>query len=117
MPHHAHPIDRWDDTTGSNLYEHLAGLTRDWWESPPQVHRLEPWWRGCPTFSTTCWLLWVEGDHLRAAPVLVRHRYPAFGELHELVSDGHIVGQTCKPYAFACAAHTFLFVRPELRAV
>ena len=25
MPHHAHSIDRWDDATGSNLYEHLAG--------------------------------------------------------------------------------------------
>jgi len=24
MPHHAHSIDRWDDETGSNLYEHLA---------------------------------------------------------------------------------------------
>jgi len=40
MPHHAHSIDRWDDATGSNLYEHLAGVndlrwgralvTRDW---------------------------------------------------------------------------------------
>ena len=26
MPHHAHSIDRWDDATGSNLYEHLAGV-------------------------------------------------------------------------------------------
>jgi hypothetical protein len=26
MPHHAHLIDRWDDATGSNLYEHLAGV-------------------------------------------------------------------------------------------
>jgi hypothetical protein len=26
MPHHAHSIDRWDDVTGSNLYEHLAGV-------------------------------------------------------------------------------------------
>jgi hypothetical protein len=26
MPHHAHTIDRWDDATGSNLYEHLAGV-------------------------------------------------------------------------------------------
>jgi hypothetical protein len=25
-PHHAHSIDRWDDATGSNLYEHLAGV-------------------------------------------------------------------------------------------
>src|SRR5262245_35447654 len=25
MPHHTHSIDRWDDATGSNLYEHLAG--------------------------------------------------------------------------------------------
>jgi len=24
--HHAHSIDRWDDATGSNLYEHLAGV-------------------------------------------------------------------------------------------
>jgi hypothetical protein len=23
---HAHSIDRWDDATGSNLYEHLAGV-------------------------------------------------------------------------------------------
>jgi hypothetical protein len=23
MPHHAHSIDRWDDATGSNFYEHL----------------------------------------------------------------------------------------------
>jgi len=28
MPHHAHSIDRWDDATGSNLYEHLAGVER-----------------------------------------------------------------------------------------
>jgi hypothetical protein len=26
MPHHAHSINRWDDATGSNLYEHLAGV-------------------------------------------------------------------------------------------
>jgi hypothetical protein len=26
MPHHAHSIDRWDDSKGSNLYEHLAGV-------------------------------------------------------------------------------------------
>jgi hypothetical protein len=26
MPHHAHSIDRWDDATGSNLYEHFAGV-------------------------------------------------------------------------------------------
>ena len=26
MPRHAHSIDRWDDATGSNLYEHLAGV-------------------------------------------------------------------------------------------
>src|SRR5262245_59596900 len=26
MPHHTHSIDRWDDATGSNLYEHLAGV-------------------------------------------------------------------------------------------
>jgi hypothetical protein len=26
MPHHAHSLDRWDDATGSNLYEHLAGV-------------------------------------------------------------------------------------------
>jgi len=26
VPHHAHSIDRWDDATGSNLYEHLAGV-------------------------------------------------------------------------------------------
>jgi hypothetical protein len=26
MPHHAHSIDRWDDLTGSNPYEHLAGV-------------------------------------------------------------------------------------------
>jgi hypothetical protein len=26
MPHHAHSIDRWDDATGSNLYEDLAGV-------------------------------------------------------------------------------------------
>jgi hypothetical protein len=26
MPHHAHSIDRGDDATGSNLYEHLAGV-------------------------------------------------------------------------------------------
>jgi hypothetical protein len=26
MPHHAHSIDRWDDATGSTLYEHLAGV-------------------------------------------------------------------------------------------
>jgi hypothetical protein len=26
MPHHAHSIDRWDDATSSNLYEHLAGV-------------------------------------------------------------------------------------------
>jgi hypothetical protein len=26
MPHHAHSIDRWDDATGSNLYEHLVGV-------------------------------------------------------------------------------------------
>jgi hypothetical protein len=26
MPHHAHSIDRWDDATGSNLYEHVAGV-------------------------------------------------------------------------------------------
>jgi hypothetical protein len=26
MPHHAHSIDRWDDATGSHLYEHLAGV-------------------------------------------------------------------------------------------
>jgi hypothetical protein len=26
MPHHAHSIDRWHDATGSNLYEHLAGV-------------------------------------------------------------------------------------------
>jgi hypothetical protein len=25
-PHHAPLIDRWDDATGSNLYEHLAGV-------------------------------------------------------------------------------------------
>jgi hypothetical protein len=25
MSQHAHSIDRWDDLTGSNLYEHLAG--------------------------------------------------------------------------------------------
>jgi hypothetical protein len=24
--HHTHSIDRWDDATGSNLYEHLAGV-------------------------------------------------------------------------------------------
>ena len=24
--HHAYSIDRWDDATGSNLYEHLAGM-------------------------------------------------------------------------------------------
>jgi hypothetical protein len=24
--HHAHSIDRWDDATGSTLYEHLAGV-------------------------------------------------------------------------------------------
>jgi hypothetical protein len=26
MPHHAHSIDRWDDATGSHLYEHPAGM-------------------------------------------------------------------------------------------
>jgi hypothetical protein len=26
MPHHAHSIDRRDEATGSNLYEHLAGV-------------------------------------------------------------------------------------------
>ena len=26
MPHHAHSINRWDHATGSNLYEHLAGV-------------------------------------------------------------------------------------------
>jgi hypothetical protein len=26
MPQHTHSIDRWDDATGSNLYEHLAGV-------------------------------------------------------------------------------------------
>ena len=26
MPHHAHSIDHWDDATGSNLYEHPAGV-------------------------------------------------------------------------------------------
>jgi hypothetical protein len=26
VPHHAHSIDRWDVATGSNLYEHLAGV-------------------------------------------------------------------------------------------
>jgi hypothetical protein len=26
MHHHSHSIDRWDDATGSNLYEHLAGV-------------------------------------------------------------------------------------------
>jgi hypothetical protein len=26
MPNHAHSIDRWDNATGSNLYEHLAGV-------------------------------------------------------------------------------------------
>ncbi|HEY7665735.1 MAG TPA: hypothetical protein VH934_21665 [Xanthobacteraceae bacterium] len=26
MAHHAHSIDRWDDATGANLYEHLAGV-------------------------------------------------------------------------------------------
>jgi hypothetical protein len=26
MPHHAHSINLWDDATGSNLYEHLAGV-------------------------------------------------------------------------------------------
>jgi hypothetical protein len=26
MPHHAHSIDRWDDATGANLYEDLAGV-------------------------------------------------------------------------------------------
>jgi hypothetical protein len=26
MPHHAHSIDRWDDATGSTLYEHLVGV-------------------------------------------------------------------------------------------
>jgi hypothetical protein len=25
-PHHTHSIDRWDDASGSNLYEHLAGV-------------------------------------------------------------------------------------------
>jgi hypothetical protein len=29
MPHHARSIDRWDDITGSNLYEHLAGVNID----------------------------------------------------------------------------------------
>jgi hypothetical protein len=26
MAHHAHSIDRSDDATGANLYEHLAGV-------------------------------------------------------------------------------------------
>jgi hypothetical protein len=26
MHHHAHSIDRWDDATGSSLYEHFAGV-------------------------------------------------------------------------------------------
>jgi hypothetical protein len=32
MPHHARSIDRWDDATGSNVYEHLAGVN----EPPPR---------------------------------------------------------------------------------
>jgi hypothetical protein len=36
MPHHAHSIDRWDDATGSNLYEHLAGVNE--WEAVPFHH-------------------------------------------------------------------------------
>jgi hypothetical protein len=34
--HHAHSIDRWDDATGSNLYEHLAGVN----DPPPRAGRL-----------------------------------------------------------------------------
>jgi hypothetical protein len=35
MPHHAHSIDRWDDATGSSLYEHLAGVNDLLLAAPP----------------------------------------------------------------------------------
>jgi hypothetical protein len=35
MPHHAHSIDRWDDATGSDLYEHLVGVNDLHWRRRP----------------------------------------------------------------------------------
>jgi hypothetical protein len=40
MPHHAHSIDRWDDATGSNLYEHLAGVNDLRWGACTRKSRL-----------------------------------------------------------------------------